>query len=179
MTSATEDLLGDACALELRAWGWLLAVTLPVAAFLFMLSPWRFLTSGDQDPVIRSLGDLLVGIPQAFTWTLLVDVVAVPFSIGAAIVSLPFTGALALALRRVRSRAVHVVSTSVLAGGIAAGIAVPVLDPSPFAATIVVAAGAAAAIARHRSTPDARLGAGPAPGLPSDDRSRRRRAGCA
>ncbi|MCJ1715785.1 hypothetical protein [Curtobacterium sp. VKM Ac-2922] len=148
--AVTPDLFVEACTLQRRAWVWMVAVTLPIVAFGFMLTPWRLLSRGDEDPVIRSVSDLAHAIPAAITWTIGIDLLTVPFSLVAALVALPFTGGLALALRRVRSRALHVVATSALAGTLAAVMVMPLLSPSALSTTIVLGAGAAAAVARHR-----------------------------
>jgi hypothetical protein len=137
--------------LELRAYCWMIGALLPLANLLAVLAigvpSGQFLQGA-------AWGGLIV---EALGWAVLADGVAAVFTVGAAIVVIPLTQALALLLRRVRSRAVHIAASSFLAGTLAA---VPLaFIGSPQGADwffgivvfvpISIAAGAAGAIARR------------------------------
>ncbi|MCJ1715784.1 hypothetical protein [Curtobacterium sp. VKM Ac-2922] len=131
--------------LELRALGWMLGATLPVATTVCMLvaaTVPAVLPEGWESTGFRDVGYGLVVLTMMEVYG------AIPTVVGA-VVALPFTMLLGLLMRPVRRPGLHVLATCLLAGTLAA---VP-LALGPFAwvlfTPVSLAAGAAGALARH------------------------------
>ncbi|PZF66437.1 hypothetical protein DEI81_02210 [Curtobacterium sp. MCBD17_013] len=136
----------DSWWLEIRAYGWLVGVTLPIV-LLLGLSGTSLVSLTDGIGVGGGPWYEVVG--QMLLWVVWMDGLTAVFAFGAVLVALPFTWSLGRVMRPVRSRAVHVVATSVLAGTLAA-VPIAVWPPSAILfVPISVAAGAAGAIARR------------------------------
>lgn len=131
----------DSWWVEIRAYGWLIGVTLPITTFVLTL----IAGVGGWDTIGGSWFAALGGALFAMFW---LDVISIPFAFGAVIVVLPFTYLLGRALRRVQSRPIQITATSLLAGTLAA---VPMTSPDTFLifVPISIAAGAAGALARR------------------------------
>ncbi|WIB60920.1 hypothetical protein DEJ13_03545 [Curtobacterium sp. MCLR17_007] len=131
--------------LELRALGWMLGVTLPTVTVLgFVVA-----TAAPALGVGLVDGTWWSDALNAVVWAVYMAVIsAIPTVVGA-VVALPFTMVLGLLMRPVRHRAVHVVATSLLAGTLAAVPFLFVSDAWVLATPVVLAAGAAGALARH------------------------------
>lgn len=131
----------DSWWVEIRAYGWLIGVTLPITTFVLSLiagvGGWFTMDWGWLD----ALGTAL----SAMFW---LDLISIPFAFAAVIVVLPFTYLLGRALRRVRSRPIQIAATSILAGTLAA---VPMMSPDTILIFVPmsIAAGAAGALARR------------------------------
>ncbi|MFJ3385083.1 MULTISPECIES: hypothetical protein [unclassified Curtobacterium] len=131
--------------LEVRAFGWMLGVTLPATVLIGLV--WTGTSSGwDVGTVYGSWWGAIGG---TLMWVVMVDVVAFLPTIGAALVALPFTMLLGRAMRPVRSRVLHVAATSALAGVLAALPLVAFPDWLVVLGPVSVAAGAAGALARN------------------------------
>lgn len=140
----------DTVRLVFAAYGWLVGVTVPAVT----------LSIGVVDAVLSAVRYGSPLLSEAVWGTLLtmllVDVAAAVVAIGGAVFALPFTHVLGRRLSGVRSRAVHVSATAVLAGVLGAVTGWwsgewwwPSSGP-PVAAVIGVAATGAGAIARWR-----------------------------
>lgn len=123
----------DSAWLEVRAFGWMLGVTLPVIVLVGALV---------AQPGWQALAIAVV-------WVVLVDGVALLPTAAAAVVALPFTMLLGRLMRPVRSRLLHVVATSALAGTLAAAPLAVFPDAYVVLVPMSVAAGAAGALARR------------------------------
>lgn len=136
-----------------RAYCWLVGVTVPgVAIAAVLVFSGVGLVRDPGSAVGIADGDLLGSLGYLLVWDVAVAVVAM----AGAVVSLPFTYALGVLLRRVRSRTAHVVATAALAGvlggvssgwiwgndGVEAGLG--------FGAVVGASTAAAGAIARWR-----------------------------
>ena len=131
--------------LEIRAFGWMLGVTLPATVVIGLVGAGA---SSGWD-VETSFGSWLSAIGGTVVWMLMVDVVAFLPTMAAAIVALPFTMLLGRAMRPVRSRLLQIAATSALAGVLAALPLVALPDWFIILGPISVAAGAAGALARN------------------------------
>lgn len=141
--------VGDSARLVARAYGWLVGVTVPAATVVVSLGAMAVsaVLGGWQDTGGAS-GSVLGGV-------VLVDAVVAVVALGGALVSLPFTHALGLLLRGVRSARLQVLATALLAGVLGTVTAWCASDWwSPFSgpwfgAFIGVSAAAAGALARR------------------------------
>lgn len=131
--------------LEVRAFGWMLGVTLPATVLITLVGAGAF--SGWD--VGTAYGSWWVAIGGTVMWVVMVDVVAFLPTMAAALVALPFTMLLGRAMRPVRSRVLHVAATSALAGILAALPLVVLPDWLIVLGPVSVAAGAAGALARN------------------------------
>ncbi|WP_156364447.1 hypothetical protein [Curtobacterium sp. Leaf261] len=131
----------DSWWVEIRAYGWLIGVTLPITTFVLTLIVGL---GGWFTMEWNWLGTLGSALAAAF-W---LDVVSIPFAFAAVVVALPFTYLLGRALRPVESRRNQITATSVLAGTLAA---LPMVSPDTLLIFVPmsIAAGAAGALARR------------------------------
>lgn len=149
----TEWTWGDSARLVGGAYCWLVGVTMPAVTIAWTVAIATI--SAVQD---RSVGGWTAGADVGMTVVVLfcMNVVIDIAALVGAVVALPCTFALGLLLRRVRSRALHIVAAAALAGvvgGGAAGWTWALGDGGPalmLGAPIGVAAAAAAGVARWR-----------------------------
>jgi hypothetical protein len=130
----------DSWWLELRAVGWLVAVTLPVLIVVTMTV--ALFPSGLDD----DFGMSLLG---AVTTALFVDMLSAGVAAASALVALPITHLVARLMRPVRSRTIHVIATASLAGVLTMLPAALGPNAAVVFAPLALAAGAAGALARH------------------------------
>jgi hypothetical protein len=127
--------------LELRALGWMLGATLPVATVVGVLV-------GSAVPDLGTDGTWWSTAVSALGSAVSMDVVSLVPTVVGAVVALPFTMLLGLLMRPVRHRGLHVLATALLAGGLAA-VPAAVWPPTwPLFAIVAAAAGGAGALAR-------------------------------
>jgi len=138
----TAPTWSDSWWLVLRALGWLLGVTLPATVVLAMFLPGAIEGWGMQpEPWWLAIVNVLL-------WMLMVVALSSLPAVLAAVVAWPLTMLLGRAMRSVRSRALHVVATSALAGVLAA-LPLALLPVFVLFVPMSIAAGAAAALARN------------------------------
>jgi hypothetical protein len=144
---------GDSARLVGRAYCWLVGVTVPAVTIA-----WTVAIATISAVQGRSVAGWTAGADVGITVVVLIwmNVVIDIAALVGAVVALPCTFVLGLLLRRVRSRALHIVAAAALAGalsGVAAGSTWALGDGGSalmLGAPIGVAAAAAAAIARWR-----------------------------
>lgn len=142
MTATAHPTWSDSWWLVLRALGWLLGVTLPVTVVLALSIPGALEGWGMQpQPWWQAIVNVLL-------WMLMVVALSSLPAVLAAVVAWPFTMLLGRAMRSVRSRTLHVVATSALAGVLAA-LPLALLPVFVLFVPMSIAAGAAAALARN------------------------------